>query len=703
MIESRVLDATQKRKIAYEPSKKGGYFNIRTRAEKHHYTIEDSANDEKFDVEIEVYYQRYGSCASWLGMVHVCCKYEGESIGNAQGLLVDREQIRSRFEKEMFSVGGVLRDIATWILDRYGRLNREHQPSRRHEDWAPWGDLLDDGAIFVIQLVYVYPGWRKHGLATEMMKILERFAYKRSALSMFAVPRWLPWKEHKELLEGHVHSGSQYDYLSPGYIFWRMGFRPIGDSPCFALHIGNRKPLGPLPSANLGDYKTICGCEQKWHHREANKIEWPFGSWDDQEAYFEREKSNLPILYATMMLDDRDLAERYEELIEDHNSEAWLKTDRSGRNVLHLAALLIKPLSLNWLFRRLDNSICFQLSKGRTLRGYRPLEELQLRLERARITDGISATSETFKGFNDEIVHCLLQLKVLELIDHDHDEVVDGLLRLKAPEVMTHDGQYPWTLSCFLKHEPRGAGYGMLEGNEAKFGIEIRWRNGEDLGDLLDDVESVDPKPWCLFQLPRAITRDMLKWGCTCEVCLGGAVPRRMKFVLLVQLKYLINNLEKGCGTKQFWKDMKTFWTQCLPLRTAQWYRSSWTRQRRDLKIFKVIQDLLDSEILPGVSSIRSKVGGKTGIKRWDENWADFTNDIKTALRLLFEFAKDQDKFAGTHRFGEPLDCYEDVLNKFDPCRNDHEYEPAARRCDAAMDLPFDSSGCVTDRRQAIS
>jgi hypothetical protein len=53
--------------------------------------------------------------------------------------------------------------------------------------------------------------------------------------------------------------------------------------------------------------------------------------------------------------------------------------------------------------------------EGTTRRGYTPPEELQVRLETIRITDGVLTLSDKFRGFCEGADICLASLKCLEL------------------------------------------------------------------------------------------------------------------------------------------------------------------------------------------------------------------------------------------------------------------------------------------------
>lgn len=111
-------------------------------------------------------------CVEWQQAFHISCIHNKQRIGRARGHFVDRERIRSRFMEHMFMQGGVLKDLATWIFDRHGRLRGEYKGELVWPIPNSWGRELDCGSFLVIESVYVQPDWRRNGLARTMIDVM---------------------------------------------------------------------------------------------------------------------------------------------------------------------------------------------------------------------------------------------------------------------------------------------------------------------------------------------------------------------------------------------------------------------------------------------------------------------------------------------------------------------------------------------------
>jgi GNAT superfamily N-acetyltransferase len=679
--------------------------------------IKNPADGNNTNVYIKVYSQHViGRCAGWLEVFHVFCSHGENRIGNTMAFFIDREVIRSRFMEEMFFATGVLRDIATYIFDRYGRLRAEHKRNKKHPDLYDWNDRLDSGAFLVIQSFYVIPGWRRKGLARAMVNMLVEKVREREkpATSVFVVPGVLPMRSDKCCLRFEVPGNAASPYKDYGQVtrrfLWLMGFRPIGSTPCLALPTGPAAPTAPqclTDTDEVGFVLTPYG--YKWVHLEASKIGEPFGEWKAQLAWFEQKKKELPILYATANLEDDELRDWFHEHANVCRPADWLEVDQARRNVLHLAAIWLKCKSLMWLLKNLDVNICCYLKEGTTRRGYTPLEELQFRLETVRITDGVLALSDKFRGFCEGADICLASLKCLELQPWG-DPVKQPPSAFWADDFYGDD-------SITLNLKEIGLKFGLnIPWNEYKDGIddgttfnatetvEYQVNNtGRILKLRIDDLSTRDP----FANGPgRIITGERLLFGCDCDMCLDGVISSRMRFVLLIQAFYLENSLqlvEQNGENEAFWRIMNIFWTEKASPEAAQSYRHSISRHHWDRKIYMAILKALQWDQLPTLHRIKCIFrGANAAYHHWlDSGRAD--KEIKTALRVLFEFAKDQDECVGTWRLGQSMEDYRDTLSRYvQTCRNDQEYGFVARQLGVDMEARFDEACFVKMRRRII-
>ncbi len=110
--------------------------------------------------------------------------------------------------------------------------------------------------------------------------------------SVLVVPGWLSSRsEKKNSAEISIATGSTTQDCGDmtRYLLWMMGFHRIGSTPCLALRINSKSY-----QFSIDTDEVICppnAVAKKWIHGEANKIGDPFGEWDDQLAWFEREKN----------------------------------------------------------------------------------------------------------------------------------------------------------------------------------------------------------------------------------------------------------------------------------------------------------------------------------------------------------------------------------------------------------------------------
>jgi hypothetical protein len=446
----------------------------------------DPNNGKYTRVEIEFKKQRTSdSCAQWLEVLHVFGTHGNERIACAMALFVDREMIRPRFMQEMFTATGILRDIAIWIFDRYGRLREEHKLDQKNTV-ENWEKKLDHGSLLVLHSFWVSKKWRRMGLARVMIhKLVKRVqALQIAHISMLAVPVGLPTELFEELLAQNAiaqPSSHNTDGLEAKFLLCSMGFRRIGSTPCFAVRIGpgcNEYSINKSAYEDAGEGETTYGIsdilwnENRWVHGPENRIALPFGDWEDQLKWFEQMKERRPILHATVTLPDSDLRNWYCENANDFKTKDWLTTDHMGRNVLHLAVIGIKYQSLRWLLEILDVGTCNELRTARNMRRQTPLQNLYWRLEEIRTTDGELALSDKFEGFGEDAVSCISMLECLEL--PQPDDV------LPPREVTFWVGRF-----C-------GQGSDVLKNLGAKFSLRIPWSTTTDYEGVEDKGEPVN-------------------------------------------------------------------------------------------------------------------------------------------------------------------------------------------------------------------
>ena len=202
------------------------------------------------------------------------------------------------------------------------------------------------------------------------------------------------------------------------------------------------------------------------------------------------------------------------------------------------------------------------------------------------------------------------------------------------------------------------------------------------------------PSPIGSTQEPfQIITRDRLKYRCSCYNCLGGIISYRLEFAILIQATYLkemLQEKESGPEYYKFWNMMLTFFSKKVSVLSAQAYKENTLRHIKDARIFRAIARVVGFwHDLPTVNNIKDWLAQDITNMNWLKSPERCDPAIRTALRILFEFVRDQDQFAGTGRFGQSMEEYRETIDKIIPCRNDREYGFVAGMCDAPLDQPF--------------
>ena len=438
--------------------------------------LEDPITRKLTKVEVKLYSQRpFDSCMKWLDVLHVFCTHLDRRIAYTMAFYADREMIRPQFMEEMFTATGILRDVATWIFDRYGRLREEHKFSPKNPQVEDWNSSLDDGAFVILHSFWVAEEWRRKGLARKMIDTIVKKvqAIETPALSILAVPGSLqpevfyPVVSHNAILQPYSpHS----DGINAKLLLWSMGLRRIGMTPCFATRIdpGGKqyyfdKSIYEDPDDDSSISKLVQN-EGRWVDGLASVIGLPFGNWEYQVQRLEF----FPILHATATKSDDELRDWYFELGDDFEAEDWVATDDMGRNILHLAIISFKFLSIDWLLQALDVGICNELKTTRNDRGYTPLQELHWRLEELRLSDGESVLSDEFRGFNKDCVNCLAMLECLEF---------------PQPEDVLPQRPIGFYFADF---------HGLVQDLQAKFRLNIPWCKTKDYEGLRDHDHFVE-------------------------------------------------------------------------------------------------------------------------------------------------------------------------------------------------------------------
>jgi len=196
--------------------------------------------------------------------------------------------------------------------------------------------------------------------------------------------------------------------------FYRaLGFRRIGGSGCLGLAVDAHHKTHSLTAADDFDPLQPDLMTDSDYIEEENDF---YGTKAKAKALKKLEE-RLPLHHAAVSYIDDECEEFFETFKTANHVDTWVKADRFGNNVLHQAALELKPESVRWLVDNVDESKV--LSSTRNRKGYTPLEALINRLEKQRNTEQhgmMTAVMWDFlQGFNEDAVNCIAVLRDIKV------------------------------------------------------------------------------------------------------------------------------------------------------------------------------------------------------------------------------------------------------------------------------------------------
>ena len=353
----------------------------------------------------------------WMQTFVATCSREGKEIGRAFGRYVRRSCIRHNFWLEMEQPCQELSSIAFSLFDRYGRLKEEYitHPIRKGSGY--WGRELDLGDLFIIEDVLVDKDHRREGVGAAIVECLIARAKHGNRRPDFIIvkPGWLGRDIDKELerkagLSKRDSHRIRIQAVDAADAFYRsLGFRRIGGSGCFGLALDAHHKTRSLTVAD--DFDPLE--PDLMTESEDIEEEDDFYEAKAQAKALKKLEERLPLHHAAVSYTDDKCVEVFETFKIANHVDTWAKADRFGNNVLHQAALELKPETVRWLVDNVDDSKV--LSSTRNRKGYTPLEALINRLEKRRNTGqhGMikAVRCDFFEGFSDDAVNCIATLR----------------------------------------------------------------------------------------------------------------------------------------------------------------------------------------------------------------------------------------------------------------------------------------------------
>jgi GNAT superfamily N-acetyltransferase len=177
---------------------------------------------------------------------------------------------------------------------------------------------------------------------------------------------------------------------------------------------------------------------------------------------------------------------------------------------------------------------------------------------------------------------------------------------------------------------------------------------------------------------PSPIERARLKFGCTCGSCIDGFLSPRMHFALLCQAEINHDMLKESIADGKMWCMYHDYlFTYVAPdiqrnFATNKSYREGFAN------LFGHAAVALRRNTSPTVTNI---LRAYEDAREWPPHTKNFFQrggTVDSALRIIFDFAYDQDEWTGD---GDHRDVFDEKINALPECRNDQEFGLVSLAC----------------------
>ncbi|KAK0119471.1 hypothetical protein ONS95_010919 [Cadophora gregata] len=168
-----------------------------------------------------------------------------------------------------------------------------------------------------------------------------------------------------------------------------------------------------------------------------------------------------------------------------------------------------------------------------------------------------------------------------------------------------------------------------------------------------------------------------LKFGCTCGGCIDGLLSPRMRFALLCQAEIAHDTLLMEVDDPEMWC-MMNIYTEHVAPDIQRNFRTNKSLRRGFANIFDHAAEALRTNELPSIPNLVSIWMDSGEWPPVTQNFYKRGGTTESALRAIFEFARDQDEWAGD---GEHRETFGDEIDALPKCRNDHEFGFVALAC----------------------
>lgn len=585
----------------------------------------------------------------WLKSLNISIKAndaaDSPQVGYCTAKIIDREQIRASFHRDMEEPSNDTATMGFSVFDRWGCLKSEFLNHPVKKGSGVWGPELNDGRILLIETLSIQDEYQRKGYGTKLFhqiwdkaqSLSSQEENKRRADRKKSFERgWedtqtageQPKKIDDEYLDSmdkifrlgqKTPSGCDFaviwatvlntraveaesEKLTPTQKqlfyqkkqsiqedFWRaMGFRRIGSSSYFCLAKDPKHASHLLTPQD--DYKRPAALRVS---ARTDGQDFPLMDPIPDPHAFEQKNWS-----------DSETKKLMEARLVSYppTDPMWVSTDRHNNNILHILARGHKAESLTWI---LAMPFADALRWARNLEGETPLEALESELESNRTWKQVNAAqvvmSDIFPGFTPSQVECLRLLKNLKYPSSD--------------EIMR------------------------------------------------------------------------LAFGCTCNQCLGGFLSPRNVFAILCQAEInhdmLNDDLDVGDMSGADWCEWSEHMFEHLAPSVRNNLQTNKSLRQGFTNIFGYVAETLRANRLPKTDAVLEYAAGE-----WPPHVKNFLQrggTVHAVVQACFDCAINNDIYLGS---GEHEACFQKDIDALPTCRNDREFVFARRQCRRLEGLP---------------
>ncbi|CZR56632.1 uncharacterized protein PAC_06521 [Phialocephala subalpina] len=177
---------------------------------------------------------------------------------------------------------------------------------------------------------------------------------------------------------------------------------------------------------------------------------------------------------------------------------------------------------------------------------------------------------------------------------------------------------------------------------------------------------------------PSELEYARMKFGCTCGSCIDGFLSPRMKFALLCEAEVTHDMLKDGVEDGEMWSVIHDDLFTHVARDIQQNFRTNKSYRQGFANVFGHAAVTLQADKAPTILNVQNTVRDSNEWPPHTRNFFQRGGNTESALRIIFEQARDQDEWVGD---GMHMDVFENGINALPECRNDHEFGFVASVC----------------------